>query len=314
VNPNRGAGRLRYFLALGSLIAATCFAGTPLSTVRDCAVSASASLSGLKSLSAACPDLPAALDTLGLDQILYEGWRDKLNVHALDDALLLAERYSDVGWHQTPAITAVPAIVQSLKDEQAAPAASWWRSFKSWIKQWIEHSDSAIAKWIKHLLDGVGTTPVSQSVLRGFVYTVTLFAALAAVFIVGWELKAAGIAARFRRGHRAEALPEDSFPPSPAGEGSVGEENTPAGLLRALVRRLLQMDRLAPTERSLTHRELVVRAGFDDDSQRSAFAGVARTAEAALYGSEPESPDTVQSVTRQGRELLLQLSTTQSTT
>jgi hypothetical protein len=313
VIPKFGAVGLRHFPALGSLLAATCFAGTPLATVRNCAVSASPALSGLKSLSATCPELPTALNTLGLDKILYEGWQDKLNVHALDDVVLLAERYSDVGWHRTPGIAAVPAIVQSLKDEQAAPAVSWWRSFKNWIKQWIEHSDSAIANWIKHLLDGMGTAHVSQGILRGFVYTVTLFAALAAVFIVGWELKTAGIATRLRRA-RAERPAEHPSQALPPGGGALTDENTPSGLLRALVRRLLQIGRLAAIERSLTHRELIVSAGFDDDAQRSAFAGVARSAEAALYGAEPESPDVVQSATRLGRELLQQLSRTERLT
>jgi hypothetical protein len=83
-------------------------------------------------------------------------------------------------------------------------------------------------------------------------------------------------------------------------------------LLRALVKRLLQTGRLR-SERSLTHRELIARTSFDSDGQKIVFANVARTAETLLYGSQSAAPELVESVTRQGRELLLQLTETAST-
>jgi hypothetical protein len=312
VNPNFGRPRLRHILALGSLIATTCFAGTPLATVSACAARASPALSGIKDLSEACPELPAALNTLGLDKTLYAGWQDKLSVHALQDAVLLGERYSDARWRRGPPATAgVPAIVQSLKDEHAPPAVSWWRSFKNWIKHWLDHSDSAVAKWLKHLLDGVwGTAHVSTGVLQAFVYMVTALAALAAIFIVVRELKIAGIAARIKRARTPKGPMDDPLGQSLTPETSNLDENTPAGLLRMLVKRLLQMGRLT-TERSLTHRELIARADFHDDGQRSVFARVARSAESLLYGSQPPRPDDLEAVTKQGRELLQQLSATE---
>ncbi len=87
MNRQFGPLRLRLVPALGSLIATACFAGVPLDTVRDCATTASPALNGLKDLGAVCPELQAALGTLGLDKILYEGWQDKLNVHALHDVI-----------------------------------------------------------------------------------------------------------------------------------------------------------------------------------------------------------------------------------
>jgi hypothetical protein len=98
----------------------------------------------------------------------------------------------------------------------------------------------------------------------------------------------------------------------PTNEEASADENTPAGLLRALVKRLLQTGRLT-TERSLTHRELIARTSFDSDTQKTVFANVARTAETILYGAKPAAPEFLETVTRQGRELLLQLSETAST-
>jgi hypothetical protein len=307
VNPTFGTLRLRLVPALGSLVAATCFAGAPLETVRDCATTASPTLSGLKDLGAVCPDLGAALGALGLDEILYEGWQDKLTAHALHDLIDLNQRYS--GSRGVPDTTAVPGILRSLKDEQAPQVVSWWHSFKNWIKEWLEHSDSSIAKWIRHLLDGVlGAANVSPGVLQAFVYIVTILTALAAIVVIVRELIAAGVVSRFRKSRFAINSAENSARPSLVGESSAYEA-TPAGVLRALVRRLLQTGRLK-TERSLTHRELIARTSFDSEEQKAVFAQVAGAAESILYGSQPAAPEIVETVTRQGRELLQQLSIT----
>jgi hypothetical protein len=306
VNPTFGRLRLRLVPALGSLIAATCFAG-PLDTVSDCATKASAASSGLKDLSAVCPDLRAALGTLGFDKILYEGWQDKLNVHVLHDLLDLNERYSGPRSPGVPDTSALPEILQKLQAEQAPRPVSWWYSFKNWLKQWLEHSDSSLAKWIRHLFDGfLRGANVSPGFLQAFVYIVTILTAIAAVGIIVHELKAAGIVARLRSRRSAANQAEDSSGHL-TDEAFGADENTPAGVLRALVRRLLQTGRLA-TERSLTHRELIARAAFDSEGQKSVFARIAHAAEIVLYGTEPAAPETLATLTRQGRELLQQLS------
>jgi hypothetical protein len=78
-----------------------------------------------------------------------------------------------------------------------------------------------------------------------------------------------------------------------------------------LVERLLQTGRLR-AERSLTHRELVSRSTFDDESQRAAFAAVAGTAESILYGPRPAQADELRQVLRQGEVLLAQMPTSAS--
>ena len=312
MNPSFGRLRLRLVAALGALMAAclagTCFAGAPIDTLSDCANTAS-TLSGLKALSSVCPDLGAALGSLGFDKILYEGWQDRLNVHVLRDLLDLNERYSVPRWPGAPDTSAVPEILKNLKAEQAPRPVSWWYSFKNWLKQWLEHSDSSLAKWLRHLLDGLlGGTNLSPGFLQTFVYVVTILTALAAAGIVVYELKAGGIAARFRTRRSAPKQPDDSSGHLSDEDLSV-DEHSPAGVLRALVRRLRQTGRLA-TDRSLTHRELIARAAFDSEGQKTVFARIARAAEIILYGSEPAAPENVAALTRQGRELLRQLSGT----
>jgi hypothetical protein len=296
-------------LALGSLIVSTCVAAAPLDVVRNCATAASPTLHGVKDLDAACPQLQAALGTLGLDEILYEDWQEKLNVHALQDAVVLAERYSGSQWHGAPDTAELPAILQSLKDRQAPQVMSWWHSFKNWLINWLDHSDSSIAKWVKHLLDNwLARAEVSSGFVDVFIHVVTILVAIAAVVVIVRELKAAGIGRRFARTRSANAADQNASSYSlEADERPAADLDSPAELLRALVGRLLQTGRLT-TERSLTHRELIARSSLDSEAQEAAFAGVARTAEAILYGSVAAAPQFLEQVTRRGRELLQQLS------
>jgi hypothetical protein len=307
VNLHFGSSRVRLLLALGSLLAPTCLAAAPLDVVRECAATASPGSSGLKDLGAACPQLQAAIGTLGLDEILYEGWQDKLNIYALQDAVVLAERYSGSRWHGAPDTAELPAILQSLKDRQAPQVVSWWHSFKSWLKQWLDRSDSSIAKGLKHLLDNwLARAEVSSGVMEVFIYVVTIFAAIGAVVVIVRELRAAGIGRRFGRMRPAIGADQNVSKHTLQSEGSAEDLSSPAGVLRALVLRLLQSGRLA-SERSLTHRELIARSSFDSEAQKTAFSGVARTAEAILYGSRAAAPEFLEQVTRRGRELLQQL-------
>jgi Domain of unknown function (DUF4129) len=297
-------------MALGCLFATACYAGTPLDRLRDCASTAPPASSGLKSLSMACPGLEAALGDLGVDKVLYEGWREKLTVRALHDVVELTERYSEPHWHGAPDTSAVAGIVQALKDEQAPQAVSWWQAFKNWLKQWLEHSDSTFAKWIKHLLGGVlSTTKISPSALKAFVYIVTILAALAAVVVIVREFMAAGFVIPFKRARSSAVTPNNSTGLQHDNQESADQQGL-AGVLRALVRRLVQTGRLAK-ERSLTHRELIARTSFDNDAQRIAFGRIAGLAETALYGDKQPSPEILQAVTLQGRDLLQQLASTE---
>ena len=126
-----------------------------------------------------------------------------------------------------------------------------------------------------------------MSFLKIITYCLTALVVIAAAVIVFREVKAAGIGWRGRRAVQAESIkPETDLeagivPGSPADALAV--------LLRALVKRLLQLGRLR-TDRSLTHRELVIRSVFDSEEQRGAFADVAHGAEWNFYGPRDRAP------------------------
>jgi hypothetical protein len=303
-----GSTQLRLVLALIGLIASSWLAAAPLGTVRECAASAGPGVSGLKALGAACPKLDEALGDLGLDAMLYEGWQRNLNVRALQDAVALSERYSKSNWRSAPNTAELPAILQSLQDQQAAPALFWWQSIRSWLKQWLAHSDSALANWLNGLLDRwLGQAEISTGFLQNFVYVVAALTVVAAIVVIVRELRAAGVGRRFRKPRppaTVRGASQDSFEVV-----ETKAQTGPAELLRLLVTRLLQTGRLR-VERSLTHRELIARSAFDSEIQRSAFAAVAETAESILYGSVSASAERIEQVTRQGQDLLTQLSMT----
>jgi hypothetical protein len=102
----------------------------------------------------------------------------------------------------------------------------------------------------------------------------------------------------------------------PAGAGVTGlaaqsrEDRVPEGLaervadlLRRLVGRLTATRRLS-SERVLTHRELVRRSRFDQESQRATFASVAGAAESILYGARAAPAAELDQVLKSGESLL----------
>lgn len=297
---------MRLALTLAGLFASAALAAAPLDVVRECAAAASPTVSGLKNLNAVCPQLDAALTALGLNEILYDGWQDKVTAHALQDAAVLAERYSEKPQRALDR-SVLREILGSYK-AQREPQGSWWHALEGWFKRWLAHSNSLLANWLNRFWDHwLSHAEVSPGFLKLFMYGLTALAVSAAIMVIIRELKAAGVTRRLGGAARTPGAGRGgSHHPLSAVE-AVSALSSVAELLHALVQRLMQSGRLQG-ERSLTHRELIARSAFDNEVQRSVFAGVARTAESLLYGSQTAAPEVLEQVTRQGRELLLQLS------
>lgn len=278
----------------------------PLDVVRKCADTAAPTLNGMQALEAVCPGLQDALASLGFDKILIEGWQQKINAHALADVDGLAQHYSRSQWH-APDTASLSKALESLQ-EQAPKTSSWWQSFKTWLKNWLSQSDSALASWLNQLLERWSAhTDVSVTFLRIITYCLTALVVIAALVIVLREVKAAGIGRRARRVAQAKSS-NASTPETDLELGLVPGSATDAlaVLLRALVKRLLQLGRLR-ADRSLTHRELVMRSEFESDEQRAAFAAVAHGAESNFYGPRDRTPDPGDDAKRRGEVLLAQL-------
>jgi hypothetical protein len=284
-----------------------------LDVVRNCAGSASATLKGVAALEAVCPGLGDALASSGLDAILLPGWQQKINSAGLADLGGLAQRYSRAH-RQIPDTASLAQVLEALQREQAPTIPSWWQSFKTWLKKWLSQSDSALASWLNRLLDRWSAPSiVSGTFLTVVTYCLMALVVIAAVVIVIREVKAAGVGRRAR--HMAKTGTTSALPAPNDFEAQLASGSSAdalAVLLRALVKKLLQLGRLR-AERSLTHRELVMRSKFDSDAQRAAFAAVACGAEANFYGPRGGAGDPAGDVRQRGEALLAQLTELKST-
>ncbi len=300
--------RVRIAATLAGTLAWVCLAAAPLDVLRDCAAKLPPERVGIKSIAADCPQLEGALADLGLDQMLYDGWRARLNRDALKDLANLADGYGGSRPKNAPDIAALPGILDSMAREQTPTPKSWWDAFKAWLRSWLgRHADSLswLDRWFEHLGESLTLTKVIS-------YSLVTLVLLAAIAVIVNEFKVAG---RARRGADdptgADPAAQGAQPMAPVDSVADNLADKLAALLRRLVDRLMQTRRL-DSERSLTHRELVARSVFDSDAQRAAFARVARTAESLLYGSHHgpsrESPEVLNAVIEEGRSLLAQLS------
>jgi hypothetical protein len=279
-------------------------APAPIDAVRDCAAHAPDAAIGIEDLNLACPGLEDALQALGLDRLLYDGWRQRLNRDSLRDAAKLAEGYRGAVPGGAPDVAALGAILRTLSAEQAPAPKTWWEVFKAWLHDWLRSRDAGALSWLDRWLEDIRR---SVTLLNAMIYLLSGLVLIAAGWIVVNELKAAGLFARTRR--RPPLAARESTAADSA--GAAAAEPTALALrlsllLRLLVARLMQTGRLS-AERSLTHRELVMRARFDSDSQRSVFGTVASTAESMLYGARSAAPEQLISVLRQGQALLAEL-------
>jgi len=290
------------------MLAWTSLAAAPIDILRACAEKLPPERAGVTLLDADCPQLEVALHDLGLDVMLYDGWRERLNRDALKDLANLAEGYRGATPANRPEMAALPGILDALAREQRPTPKAWWDAFKAWLRSWLgQHADSL--NWLDRWLDHLGRSPTLTQVIS---YSLVALVLLAAVAVIVNEYKAAG---------RARRAGDDTRGTDPAGRGSepaapvddlAGDRaDNVAALLRRLVDRLTQTRRLE-SERSLTHRELAARSVFDSDAQRAVFTRVARTAESALYGlhhgASRGSPEELNRVLEEGRTLLAQLS------
>jgi hypothetical protein len=290
----------RIAVTIAGVLAWSWIAAGPIDVVRDCAAETSSAVSGIKDLGTACPQLENALQSLGFAPILYDGWRGRLNRDALRDLASLAEEYGGAKPGVSPDPAALPGILKALARERTTLPRSWWDVLKAWLAQ---HTDvlNRLDRW----LERIGG---STSLFHAISYSLVALVLIAAAAVLVNEMRAGG-AGRWQRRRKSSAhasgaavVSEDAAGLEP---GASAERLT--ALLRALVRRLMQTGRLE-TERSLTHRELVARSAFDDESQRAVFATVAGAAESILYGPQGGAPERLNTVLDEGRALLTQLS------
>jgi hypothetical protein len=288
----------RWFFAALLFALSQGLSAAPTDVLDNCAENAAARV-GVEKLTKLCPQVEQSIVLFGLDPLLFDGWRDRLNVHVLGDLSKLVQRYSEPQRHAAPGIDSLRPILKTLQPKTMPK--TWWQSVRQWFRNWLKESDSGLAKWLNRWLDQFD---LSEHSLDGAIYALMAVLVIAAVIVVVREIRLSGFARRARE--MGAAANESSLPleaPAPGGRGLLGVR----AVLQSLIDRLQATGRL-PAAASLTHRELVSRSRFDNEQQRKTFAMLAATAESMLYGQANSAAIDSQDLAGRGRELLTQLS------
>jgi hypothetical protein len=281
-------------LAVAALVRAGGADAAPIDALEDCAAHVSQDTKGVQAIERDCPGIEAVLGALDLDRALPLNWRAWLDRRQLQDLAVLARRYGSPA-PEGPRIASLPAILKSLKHE--TPRASSWRDvFRAWLfshPEWRE--------WLDRLMSRLGASSAAWSLIS---YLIIAAIVIGGVAVLVSEIRAGG------------PLRKNQGRAGPAGAGVTGlaaqsrEDRVPEGLaervadlLRRLVGRLTATRRLS-SERVLTHRQLVRRSRFDQESQRATFASVAGAAESILYGARTAPAAELDQVLKSGESLL----------
>jgi hypothetical protein len=277
-------------------------AADPADVIAECASNASSTLTGIDKLAAACPELESAIASTGLDRVLPSGWRERVNTTQLQDLAEIAHRYSRAAVRQAPGTESVGEVLRGLKSSAAAEK-SWWQSIKEWWNDWLERSDSALAKWLKKL---TGRVEVSPRLVTVIAYCLLAIMVIAALILTLREMGLWRERRAVTRGPKRQAQVGNLAAALAGPEQPNSAEQRLSRVLHALVLRLLETGRLS-AERSLTHRELVRRSRFDHDDQRGEFAGVTTVAEALVYGPRGAAQSAIPQAIERGEALLAQI-------
>lgn len=296
--------------AVGAVIA-------PPDLIARCIETASGDEVGLAELEEACPGLDHALATSGYAAFIGEAASDQLTVYGLAELQHFIERQqpSDDGPSAADDVARLAPILDTLTEERRVDRPlTLLERFKRWLNGLInrpqQDGEPWLAKWLRDF-------DVSERILSSIVYGSIILIIVLAIAVVVNELRAAGVFHRRER-RRAATLAAtggalDLSRATLADLDRVPPAERPALLLRALVNTLVNTGRLR-AEKSLTHRELGLRATFDAAEQRQSFDRVAALGERVLYGNRNVPAQEIDAVIETGRVLDRQLSAPRAAT
>lgn len=283
--------------------AATADGSTGTDLISECALAADADAEGLSALETSCPGLTESLGESGYLPYLSPEQRAALRADQLNELVQLM---------QPPAagpridLDTVRPILDELRSQQAEQPIGWLDRLKRWLRELIDRQRQQPDSWLGRWLEGVEIPDkVSGAIVLG---SILLIVALALAVVIN-ELRVAGAFRRRRGAARADAAAGEARATATLVAEVSGETGSAAQaplLLRALVTTLQASGRL-PSARCLTHRELGLRARFDDEQQRRCFQRVARLAERVTYGTRSIPPGELEEVLDAGQALNSQL-------
>ncbi len=285
--------------------------------IAHCIATASGDEVGLAELEDACPGIDHALAQSGYAGFISENESDQLTSYGLVDLQYFLDRYrpSPDGASAAADVGQLASILDTLQQEQQAERPlTLMERFSRWLngltRRSPEDQEPWFARWLRDF-------DVAEGIVRSIVYVAIILIIALAIAVIVNELRAAGVfRRRERRGAAAPAMSEGGLDLSRATIADldrVPAADRPALLLRMLVNTLVKTGRLR-AEKSLTHRELGMRAAFDASDQRQSFNRVASLGERILYGNRNVPAAEIDAIVETGRSLDRQLNTPRAAT
>lgn len=273
----------------------------------DCIESAEADVVSMPALEEQCPGLEQALADLGLEPFIPDWQWDTIGVYGLMTLRDVQQRYSEPPAARDVQVDSLKSVLDQMKQPvQAERPLTWFERFRRWLRDLLSRQDSSGGdSWLSRWLDEYSLSEAARTVL---VYGLVILVVGIAVAVIVNEVRVA------RKGRRKKARNQTNSAVGVFGDAlarsldldAAARSERPSILLQMLVAALVKSGRLQ-AERSLTHRELTLRARFDDAAQGESFRRVAQLAERVVYGGD-ETPAELDEVVQAGRALHSQLS------
>jgi hypothetical protein len=260
---------------------------------------------GLARIEKRCPGLLPALQSAPWSGLLPQDIserRDDISAESLRElAALVRGAHREVAQRDAPDVQRLAPVLASL-GEKGQQGTTRWERFKRWIQDRLERHDKEEEgdSWLEQLGRQFET---SEGVAQVITYTGYALLALLVLFVVGTELRAAGLFGGSARGARAAQAAEWRRRLQLADVMAAPLAERPGLLLRLLGEALTRAQRL-PSASGLTSSALVRRARLDDDQERQELELVAATADAVRYAPDRPADDKLERAVISARSLL----------
>lgn len=251
---------------------------------------------GLDKLEARCPELAAALQSAQIGPLIIGSSSARLDRRSL----MQLQRLLHPTRGPAPAVSALTPFLQ--KPPSTLGSRTWWQRLWDWLLAHIvpKTLQDPNYSWLEQIARALGRV---HWLWLAIIWGTVIALSIGVVVIVMREVRAMG------RRSIDDPLSTAAVP----GPGGTRDSNLallrraplgqrPAQLFAMLISRLVAAGRL-PSDRSLTHREIVRRVRLDDADQRRLLDSLARLSERQLYASAAAAPADIEQLLAQGEDL-----------
>lgn len=299
---------MKRWIGLLGMIASAAFAADDpaLRTVEACRARLDARTDvGIERIQKRCPELLPALASAPwrdlLPQTLRER-REEITAESLRALVELVRQSRDgVARREAPTRDRLEPVLADLGDKGEQGVTRWER-FKRWLKDKLENrQEDDDSGWLEKMARQFKT---SEGVAQFITYTGYAMVGVLVAFVIGSELRAAGLLGGVRRaGSRANPAAEWRRRLLLADVAKAPLAERPGMLLKLLGEALTRAQRL-PAADGLTATAIAERARLDSPDEREELRRVGATAEAVRYGAASPPDADIEGTVATARALL----------